>query len=369
MCLFGFCVGHKTVKILTIQYMRGLAALLVVAAHNSIFLGEHWVKSIPGALGVDVFFIVSGFIMTYITHHAPDRADVFLVKRFFRIWPPLFVIWLTSFIFVNQERSLSQIACTLYFCLQDYSRPGPTFGYSPLGPPWTLSYEVMFYSVFAVAMSISYRYRSFLCALIFMATMLGFQLFYNGNFDLSSQVSPEIAVTHWWQAWIKLASNTITIEFITGMALAELMVNDKISKSPIIRAVAWMAAAVTSVFVIIRGPQVFGMSGGFWPAAVIMASVITLSSHKKTTSFRLLSFLGDISYSLYLIHYPVMVFLTNSLPDSGRQAGNTEVFLLSITVSIAFASVMYRLVEEPSVQLGKKIAKNMASKGVPKSSQ
>ncbi|WP_236614445.1 hypothetical protein [Dickeya poaceiphila] len=44
-------------KIASIQYLRGLAALLVVVAHNSSLLEGNWTKHIPGALGVDVFFI------------------------------------------------------------------------------------------------------------------------------------------------------------------------------------------------------------------------------------------------------------------------------------------------------------------------
>ena len=346
-------------KIQAIQYIRGLAALLVVIAHNSFFLGEYWVTHIPGALGVDIFFIVSGFIMTFITHRTSEGADTFLIKRFFRLWPPLFLVWLASLVLIYHERTLSQMSCVLYFCLQDYSSQGPEFGYSLLGPPWTLSYEVMFYAVFAFSMSITYRYRSYICALIFMASMLGFQLFYNGSFSFSSQISPEIVVTHWWQAWIKIASNTVVLEFIAGMFLAEMMVNGKISDSLLMRILAWGALFIAFVFVIFTGPQVFGMSGGFWPALVIMAAVITLSCHHKTEGFRGLSFLGDISYSLYLVHYPVMLFIKNALPSSAFKNGSPLVFLLSVVVSTLLASVVFRLVEIPSIQLGKKITRNI----------
>lgn len=58
-------------KILSIQYVRGLAALLVVIGHNSAFLGDYWANHISGALGEDVFFIVNGFIMTFITRRPP----------------------------------------------------------------------------------------------------------------------------------------------------------------------------------------------------------------------------------------------------------------------------------------------------------
>lgn len=88
-------------RILTIQYVRGLAALLVVIAHNSAFLGEYWVRHIPGALGVDVFFIVSGFIMTFITRQVPEGAGTFLIKRFFPHMAP----------------SLSGLAHLACFCL------------------------------------------------------------------------------------------------------------------------------------------------------------------------------------------------------------------------------------------------------------
>jgi len=350
------------VKIQAIQYIRGLAALLVVIAHNSFFLGDYWVTHIPGALGVDIFFIVSGFIMTFITHRAPEGSDTFLIKRFFRIWPPHFLVWLASLVFVYHERTLSQMSCVLYFCLQDYSRQGPAFGYSPLGPPWTLSYEVMFYAVFAFSMRMSYRYRSYICALIFMASMLGFQLFYNGSFSFSSQISPEIVVTHWWQAWIKIASNTVVLEFIAGMFLAEIMVNDKISDSRLTRTLAWGALFIAFVYIFITGPQVFGMSGGFWPALVIMAGVITLSYHHKIVNFRGLSFLGDISYSLYLVHYPVMLFIKNALPPSILKNGSPLVFFLSVVVSTLIASVMFRLIEIPSMQAGKKITQNISLK-------
>ncbi|MCI4068614.1 acyltransferase [Dickeya dianthicola] len=343
-------------KIASIQYLRGLAALLVVVAHNSSLLGGNWTKHIPGALGVDVFFIISGFIMTFITYHTPDSPVAFIIKRFFRIWPVFFLVWLLSFIFVYNERSFSQMACTLYFCLQDYSQPGPTFGYSALGPPWTLSYEIMFYFIFAVSMCISYRHRSYICTLIFVAAMTGFQLYYNSSIDFSSQVSPNIIVMHWWQAWIKLISNTIVFEFITGMLLAEFIVRNRISKLLFSRILAKIIIAIAVAGAFIVGPQVFGLSGGFWLASVIMISVIILSDHNQTGYNRILTFFGDISYSLYIAHYPVMVFLKNHLSDSATSTEKMTIFMFSIAASIVIASVMFIWIETPSIRAGKKVA-------------
>ncbi|KAA6093695.1 MULTISPECIES: hypothetical protein [Pantoea] len=77
-------------KILTIQYVCGLAALLVMTAHNAAFLGDYWENHIPGVLSVDVFFKVRGFIMTFITREAPDGAGAFLIKRFLHMASPSF---------------------------------------------------------------------------------------------------------------------------------------------------------------------------------------------------------------------------------------------------------------------------------------
>ncbi|ORM85593.1 hypothetical protein HA38_12060 [Pantoea allii] len=159
------------------------------------------------------------------------------------------------------------VMCPL-FRSSGLQQSGADVWFQPAGPPSTMSYEVMFYAVFALSMCLSYRYRSSCCALIFMTAMVGFQLFYNGSFSFSSQVLPEMVVSHLWQSWIKIASNTIVFEFIAGMFLAELMVNDKISDARVIRVLAWgaLALALDFAFVDLTGRQFFGMTDGFWLA-------------------------------------------------------------------------------------------------------
>ncbi|WP_459594367.1 acyltransferase family protein [Dickeya ananatis] len=107
---------------------------------------------------------------------------------------------------------------------------------------------------------------------------------------------------------------------------------------------------------VIVGPQVFGLSGGFWLALVIMISAIILGGHNETEYSRILTFIGDISYSLYLVHYPVMVFFRNHLSDSATSIERITIFMFSITVSIVIASVMFIWIETPSIRAGKKVA-------------
>ncbi|RLM48911.1 acyltransferase, partial [Halobellus sp. Atlit-31R] len=94
-------------KFAWIHALRGIAVLLVVLTHARYFfldtptwqLAEQWLR--PGAMGVDLFFVISGFIMVYTTRHAAGtrgEAVDFLVRRFARILPLyalVTVVWLT----------------------------------------------------------------------------------------------------------------------------------------------------------------------------------------------------------------------------------------------------------------------------------
>lgn len=75
-CSSRSMMGIQSMRIVSLQYLRGFAALLVVLSHNVFLLGEGWIKHIPGLLGVDIFFIISGFIMTFITYQTTERPDI-----------------------------------------------------------------------------------------------------------------------------------------------------------------------------------------------------------------------------------------------------------------------------------------------------
>ncbi|MBZ6397130.1 MULTISPECIES: acyltransferase family protein [Pantoea] len=91
--------GGTMNRIQSIHYLRGIAALLVVAYHNRSFsyehyTGENWTEVLfqGGAFGVDLFFLISGFIIAYSTRRAEhSHLSDYVLRRFFRIYP---VFWL-----------------------------------------------------------------------------------------------------------------------------------------------------------------------------------------------------------------------------------------------------------------------------------
>lgn len=351
-------------KLLSIHYLRGIAALLVVVAHNSFLLTGAWVKNIPGALGVDIFFIISGFIITLATQKSSITPVSFIIKRFFRIWPVFFITWLLACLFVYRDQPFGVMINALFFGLQDYTRPGPGFGNSMLGPPWTLTYELLFYLLFGLSMMITYRYRSYMCAAIILATTVGLQLSINGDFALASQISPDITVTHWWQALVKVASNTILYEFIFGMLLAEAYLHRLLSKAihwPRVISICLLIAAPFAAFII--GPQVFGMHGGFWLAAVILMAAIVSEYYRPMKEIPLMVFLGDISYSLYLVHFSLRIFIIRFLPDNLSNGQNILIFMFLMLCSILLATLFFHFIEKPGIKLGHRIAEKMRFEG------
>jgi exopolysaccharide production protein ExoZ len=140
-----------------VQYLRGLAATLVVAAHANLVIGlpKYFGRSpVPfefygGPAGVDLFFVVSGFIIAYImlepsSLHPRGGIGDFLWRRFARIVPFLWLCVATyaALRFVGRDGS---------FELEPYLRALTLFPIGPMNPSqaWTLRHEILFYLVFA----------------------------------------------------------------------------------------------------------------------------------------------------------------------------------------------------------------------------
>jgi len=155
-------------KIDSIQALRGFAALGVILAHGSSLIHQHldyqlvhqW--ALVGVAGVDVFFVLSGFIILYTALTRPVPRGTFLRKRFLRIYP---VYWvpLAVLIFYHSlhpspelptDRGSTILGSILLFPQKEYV----------LGIAWTLSYEIIFYLFFALTFFVSPRFF-YLCTM------------------------------------------------------------------------------------------------------------------------------------------------------------------------------------------------------------
>ena len=173
-------------KILSIQALRGIAAILVVFCHSEQFISEFstvhlkiYLGQCFGQFGVDIFFVISGFIMVYISHNNfGDRRVIlpFLMRRFTRIFP---IYWLMTLIVVlliipsglysyalpeSQLAVVDAIKSTSYLFksfllipINDTSFNPPVVG-PVIGVAWTLVYEMFFYYVFSLVLLCNRKY-------------------------------------------------------------------------------------------------------------------------------------------------------------------------------------------------------------------
>lgn len=302
-------------KIKSIHYLRGVAALLVVAFHLRGIINNAYAQKNLGDLlffsgpsGVDLFFIISGFIIAYSTAKNPTHArSIFVVKRLFRVYP-VYIICLAVFclcIVPNDFQSFIRSALLIHL---DYTKEAPFFGYSLILPAWTLTYELYFYLVFLIAMSISHNHRLMIAAVMLIVPMASLQVYYNGSVELSGFTNlngnPDIG-------FIKLLASPMLLEFVYGMFFYWAM--DYIKKVPHKNIIffACVSFSVCAFFARYRfgyGPLNFGL----W-AFVLFFGCMVYESGTEIRDNRVLNFLGDISYSLYITHGAVNAILITKL--------------------------------------------------------
>src|SRR5258708_22608842 len=143
-----------------IQILRGLAATLVVLHHSfeeSLAIYPHitpnWLIAF-GACGVDIFFVISGFIIYSVTYgresQSREPAFVFLLKRLIRIFPLYWIclfgtlaLWRSGLFYRNLHVDPNTFTCSLFLLPSDKLI---------IDVPWTLVYEMLFYYLFTITL-------------------------------------------------------------------------------------------------------------------------------------------------------------------------------------------------------------------------
>ncbi len=330
-----------------VQALRGLAACMVVLFHAS----ENWSVTAygadthawwNGAAGVDIFFVISGFVMAVSSigkDEGPTAARKFLERRIVRIYP---LYWLITTLlvlkislgFVRSATGLHQIPplfglCS-YLLIPTHSPAGDI---SPLlAPGWTLSYEMFFYLCFAAAL---FFRRS---VPITLTIILG-ALAILGTFRAGT-----------WPAFTVLFG-PLLLEFLAGLWLGRAIQTGR-TLPPRIAAPLAVVAAIT-LFAIPSAPPAFQrLEWGICGFLLVQAAVFLEPVLTRIPRWALL--IGDASYSLYLTHSPLLGLYTFALkrahvlvPNRIRFQDEANTLLVSLILSIAVGIACYLAVEAP----------------------
>ncbi len=305
-------------QIFGIHVLRGLAAFAVVVHHASYELTglgiPTWLPDAEaGAFGVDIFFVISGFVMVYASRGLFGRASNgwgFLWRRIARV-APLYWLVTTAVLAILAlswrkegvpESAVGWIAGSYLF----WPVVGPSgLGLPVLGVGWTLLYEMFFYVVFAATLAFSMRHAALVLTAIFLALAV---VFYQAELPYAA----------------RFLFNPIILEFVAGMWLALAYL--KGVRVP--RTIGFAAAAGAALVALGLGHQVYGPWGAWrpfiWgPLALLIVGGLTLARPAPDLSpgplRRFADLMGDSSYALYLTHMPTfwvlqIVSRDNALP-------------------------------------------------------
>ncbi len=359
--------------IYTIGYARGIAALFVVLFHFRDYINGAYAQANigeilfgPGVSGVDVFFVISGFIIVYSTKKNEKRNAVnFIIRRFFRIYPLLFLS-VIMFTFVTPENFTPlQIIKSLLPAHLDYSQESPYFGYNVYVPAWTITYEIFFYSIFVTAMCASHRYRAAIASLTVLAMYLAVNLYFDGSINLDAHHKVGLSGVSHLNGLLYLASSPMMLEFVFGMLLAMIhgAINEEIAAKlkSFSSLYLWFSFGLLLTFWFSwwrfgHGPLNFGL----WAATIIPSILLYEKCHTIPLKKRLL-FLGDISYSLYMTHIVVVYALgwyADVIPLYKSLNGFAKLFYV-VTLCMTIAYVCHVVIERPMHKLSRALIKRL----------
>jgi peptidoglycan/LPS O-acetylase OafA/YrhL len=309
--------------------LRALAVLSVVVAHAAqtatgplaVFLGH------IGSRGVDLFFVLSGCCLSYpllVARSCGDRSlpspVAFLRRRLSRIAPPYYVaialfgllaftpfgLPTTRFAIPSTPALLGQLAMDAAFLTNMHPAHNEDF--------WTLGFEMRWYVVFPIALALYVRSRW-----AFGAAMVVSALVY---------------------AWFRIPDCALFPCFMSGIVAADIAIRE-----PAWRRAVWPASALflgIEMWMEWQRPSIVDHADPFWQFAVFLIVVGVLGSRRLSAiaSFRAFEVVGIASYSIYLVHHPII--------DALAHAGVP--LWIAVPIALAAGFAFWRFAETPLVR-------------------
>jgi peptidoglycan/LPS O-acetylase OafA/YrhL len=326
-------------RINNIQILRGFAAVLVLYFHSN-FIG--FGKYPTGGFGVDIFFVISGYIMAMICEVSPSK---FFLRRVIRIVPPYWAFTLLVFgiaaarpqLVGATNTSVVDLVMSLFFIP---FRKGSNLIQPTLVVGWTLNYEMYFYSAIALALLVSKKWAPVLASAAVVVVFGTLRLF-----------AAKTTAGQFYGA-------DISLEFVLGVGTYYVATRTKLetltqAKGPLV-CLAIGALGYLLWFDAYRPPAMqgtphvllFGIA-----SALLMVSVASLSRVGLDLENRPLILLGDASYVLYLSHAFVFLAITRVLAPKWHwlSEGSFPMMAVGIVASVAFAVLLHRYGERPAL--------------------
>lgn len=338
-CFYGGYLIQNSSKLQVVQALRGVAALLVLTMHAFYESGLPRPDFFPFHIGVDIFFVISGFIMVYTSRDwfgTPGAWKKFISRRLVRIVPVYWfytsVLLVVAFVMPSalQTVEFEPVHAVLsYFFIPHENPSGSLHPFLDLG--WTLNYEMYFYAVFAAFMFLPLRQMIWALTAYFVFTV-----------GAGAFATEDNEALYFW-------SRTIVLEFVAGAWIGYAYLRGVRLSG--IQAVHFLAASVLLIFIEINPLQERALSIMGAAVLLVAAAVLTEGIQGRAVP-RFWLALGDASYTLYLSH----PFTLAAIALLGRMVlPPIPLFIASVLVAVLAGYILYLVVEKPLLSLSKRV--------------
>jgi exopolysaccharide production protein ExoZ len=319
-------------EVVSIQQLRGIAAMLVVL-HHALGRADWLFDPLPplgfGQGGVDIFFVISGFVMFVAARH--ERTGAFWRKRVVRIVP---LYWVATLVFFAMRAGhygepgidLPSLLKSLFFIPYRVPRDAPPWPL--LVPGWTLNIEWFFYLLFGIGLAIG-RPARVATAGIAVAVAAG------------ALLRPEGAAGF-------LYTRPMLTEFATGLGFGAAYAAGRFPARLGLLAPMGLTLLCLSDMAGTLAPAARGLGG-----VMAVAGALSFEASGRVASHPLLRWLGDASYSIYLVHTIFLQALRlgiRHLPLHGWMQFLPFLFVAIVGSAVA-GRLVYLAVERPLVRL------------------
>ena len=367
-----------------LEGLRGVASLWVFLGHIALLVNcKIPIIAVP-KLGVDLFILLSGYLMTKNYIERQDREPwgawqtikTFWMRRYFRIAPLYYVMLIIALLsghFMGEMRQIIAEAfpstATETSRYSDFSFLNmlthitfvfgdiPQYAYNTALPDWSIGLEMQYYLLFPFMMLLTLRWGFVITLVAMMALTVVGRYLLPGLFEAFPMPSMILIKLHM---------------FIAGMLMAEAVRQGRIVYmllallAPVVSAL--LNIRMDSVQVFFEVLMIVGMTGILWRYQSKNLLQQIFSVPRWILRHRLFTWLGDVSYSVYLLHLlivmPVVAMLITHLNIASHSSGARYLLTVGICLPVVYllATLLYRYVELQGIALGKRVIASDSSR-------
>ncbi|OOQ57658.1 acyltransferase family protein [Mucilaginibacter pedocola] len=317
----------------TIDLLRFFAACAVVFFHQQAYIEykDNWYRNICGMLwlGVPAFFVISGYCILIAVKHTRSPNE-FITRRFFRIFPAywfsvvLILAIIAGKLLINHINDVAALPKTPLHAMAIITLfTSPVTHFKTINwVYWSLSCEVCFYIVVYLVLFLKPKYR--LAAFVFITAV---------TLVAPPQYIPAFFLKNW-------------PSFALGLGGHYLLHNAQGNKILVILLLLLCLGAIWH-------------AGDInWLIVCILTCLAIIANSIRPLPDNFFSRLGDLSYSIYLIHVPICVYMLGRLKTVQIQnnvALNIAFDCITLSITIASAALIFKYIEKPAINFGKKL--------------